>query len=53
VDSITDLVEATAGELDVKHLGRAFLAFLQTGTVPQPARPPSFAAAPSMQRRPA
>ena len=40
VDSITAIAEVTAGEVDIKHLGNAFLAFLQTGTVPLPPGPP-------------
>mmetsp|Transcript_19015 Transcript_19015/g.40958 ORF Transcript_19015/g.40958 Transcript_19015/m.40958 type:complete len:906 (+) Transcript_19015:72-2789(+) len=36
VESITDIGAATNGEVDVSHLGNAFLEFLQTGRVPPP-----------------
>ncbi|GAX84920.1 hypothetical protein CEUSTIGMA_g12341.t1 [Chlamydomonas eustigma] len=38
VDSIVEISTVTNGEVDVQHLGNAFLSFLQTGNVPPPPR---------------
>lgn len=39
LESITDVGQATAGEVEMRHLGNAFLTFLQTGVVPRPPPP--------------